>query len=98
MNLIEIDKEAASKVTAWLTGQSFTNILLASVLAAVGYSVPVALEKVQTGYELINTENRADRQQIRDDNIRLVNLILQDREKEPLSEILPSSIESEKDK
>ena len=84
MAIIEIDSESKTAFTKWITSQSFTNVLLASVLAAVGYSVPVALRQVQSGYESINTENKADRQQIRNDNLRLVNLILQYQGKPPL--------------
>ena len=104
MPIIEIDKETRAQVATWVTSQSFTNVLLAVIVSAIIYlgyyilsvAMPGALKDVQTGYELINTENREDRQQIRDDNIRLVNLILKDRGEEPLSEAPPSNIGSGK--
>jgi hypothetical protein len=48
--------------------------------------MPGALKDVQSGYESINTENRDDRQQIRKDNERIVNMILRDRGLEPITQ------------
>ena len=92
MPIIEIDKETRQQVTSWVTSQSFTNVLLAVIVGAIIYlgyyilsvAMPGALKDVQSGYESINEANRVDRQQIRKDNERIVNMILRDKGEEPL--------------
>lgn len=92
--VIDIDKESRSQIVAWLTGQSFTNILLASVLSAIAYlgyyvltiAMPGALKDVQVGYETINKENREDRNLIRNQHEKWLNMILKDKGREPITE------------
>tara|TARA_R110000868_G_scaffold372495_2_gene636333 strand:+ start:648 stop:950 length:303 start_codon:yes stop_codon:yes gene_type:complete len=94
MPVIEIDKETRVQVATWVTSQSFTNVLLAVIVGAIIYlgyyilsvAMPGALKDVQSGYESINKENREDRQKIRDDNERILNMILRDRGREPISD------------
>lgn len=93
MPVIEIDKETRAQVVSWVTSQSFTNVLLAVIVGSIIYlgyyilsvAMPGALKDVQSGYESINRENREDRQQIRDDNERIVNMILRDKGLEPIA-------------
>lgn len=92
MSIIEIDKETRAQVATWVTSQSFTNVLLAVIVSAIIYlgyyilsvAMPGALKDVQSGYESINKENREDRQKIRDDNERIVNMILRDKGRDPI--------------
>lgn len=50
----------------WMQGQSFNNVLLVAILAALGWgtywtmseAVPVHIEMIQTGYKEIEANNR----------------------------------------
>lgn len=56
-------------VADWIAGQPFTNVLLTSILASVGWTayysvttaIPAHLQMIQSGYERINQHHREDR-------------------------------------
>lgn len=62
------------KITEWATSQSFNNILLCAILMAIGWggwyaittAIPAHLRMIQTGYETIIEEHRAERGRIID--------------------------------
>lgn len=57
------------KITDWATSQSFNNILLCAILLAIGWigwyavttAIPAHLQMIQTGYEKIIDDHRAER-------------------------------------
>ncbi len=55
----------------WLFGQPAYIVLLASLMAAIGYGtwygLPAALESIQQGYETIDARHAAERKELRDD-------------------------------
>lgn len=63
------DPNIPQKITDWATSQSFNNILLTAILCAIawgGYytvttAIPAHLRLIQTGYEKIIEEHRAER-------------------------------------
>lgn len=63
-------KTIPTSVIDWLAGQSFNNVLLAAILAAIGaglyYGGPAFLKQIQTGYETLDTRHREERKQDRE--------------------------------
>ena len=60
-----------AKVVEWLTGQSFNNILLLTILVAIGAGgkycldvvIPAHLKMIQNGYERIDQTHRTEREE-----------------------------------
>jgi hypothetical protein len=56
----------------WIFGQPAYIVLLFAILGAVGYGAwygfPAAIEKIQSGYERIESQHAAERKEVRDDN------------------------------
>ena len=61
-------------MTDWLTGQSFTNVLLALILLGIAVAlhyamteaIPGHLQKIQQGYEKIHDSHQQERKEIRE--------------------------------
>lgn len=67
--------DTTKTVINWLTGQSFNNILLVSILCAIAWgmyfivtiataAIPLHLDQIQKGYERIHESNARDREEI----------------------------------
>jgi len=67
----------------WIFGQPAYIVLLASLMAAVGYGtwygLPAALHDIQRGYEELNTQHHAERKELREEASKAREEAKQDR-------------------
>jgi len=74
------DKSAMGQVATWLTGQSFNNVLLLMILAAIWLggeyavktAIPAHLKQIQNGYETIDSRHREERIELREQYDKLL--------------------------
>jgi flagellar biosynthesis/type III secretory pathway protein FliH len=67
----------------WIFGQPAYIVLLASLMAAVGYGtwygLPAALHDIQRGYEELNTQHQGERKELREETKQAREEAKQDR-------------------
>jgi ABC-type thiamine transport system substrate-binding protein len=64
------NQKIIDKFASWLTGQSFNNILLMSILACIMWggwfamttAIPAHLQQIQNGYESLTDSHREERE------------------------------------
>lgn len=62
------DKSIPDRVATWLTGQSFNNVLLVLILAAIAFGgfkgIPAVLQQIQDGYRELEASHSEERERI----------------------------------